>query len=69
MAIDEGKVRCDCNRWLARVEDGGLYIRCSRCGEDHRIELTELMVELEGWLRSIKLEVWREAGKPPRAFG
>ena len=41
------KIKCECGRWVMRVEKGGVYAICKRCGSEVRVEITALMVELE----------------------
>lgn len=51
------KVLCEnenCEKWLARVEAGILYIRCARCGKYREVELTEFLRYLEEWLAELR---------------
>jgi phage FluMu protein Com len=58
------KIRCQnehggriCGRWLARIEDGRLYIRCPRCNQDEDIELSSLAREYRDWLKGLSEEL------------
>lgn len=41
------KIECGhCEKWLARVELGVLYVRCPRCGEYEQVVVGDLLQEL-----------------------
>jgi hypothetical protein len=46
-----------CGRWIARIEDGRLYIRCKRCNQDVEIELSLLAREHRDWLKGLSEEL------------
>ena len=71
------KIFCACGKWIARIEDGKIFIYCSRCNEYHAVDLTALVpaviVELESMLARLRqLQTGEDAlvdGKRPRVFG
>ncbi len=63
------KIRCGnqsggrvCGRWVARIEDGALYISCKRCGGEVVLELAMLAREYRDWLVQVAQEL-RAAGQ------
>ena len=72
------RIHCDdCGKWIARVEDGQLFIHCDRCNSYRPIDLAVfalVVIEVleERLARLRQLQAGQDTpvdGKRPRVFG
>ena len=48
------KIKCECGRWVMRVQQGGVYAICKRCGAEVRVEISALIADLERELATLR---------------